>query len=163
MSNLMNVNGLNAVNGLNPPNGVNTVNPNGVQIPLLAPNILDQNQIAMQLQNVVNQNIISTNTMNFVTNNNNETLTPQMQRPHLMHQLSATPTLLNVANGVIPGVEAGLYWYHPQIDKSAGLMPVVINDLTTQQSAINMQQQVAFASYQNAMQQIAIQQQLQQK
>merc|ERR1719242_115050 len=137
MSNLMNgVNGLNAVNGLN---GVRVRNPNGVPIPLLAPNILDQNQIAMQLQNVVNQNIISTNTMNFVTNNSNETLTPQMQRPQLMHQLSATPTLLNVADGVIPGVEAGLYWYHPQLDQSAVLLPVVVNRVPTP----NMQQPMA--------------------
>merc|ERR1719410_2108093 len=43
--------------------------------------------------------------------------------------LSANPTLLNVANGVIPGVEAGLYWYHPQIDKSAVLLPVVIGEM----------------------------------
>ena len=116
----------------------------GVPIPLLAPNILDQNQIALQLQNVVNQNIISTNTMNFVTNSNGNdsvtvTLTPRqcppprplppgpLQQP--IHRLSATPTLLNVADGVIPGVEAGLYWYHPQIDQSAVLLPVVVNQV----------------------------------
>jgi len=42
--------------------------------------------------------------------------------------ISAAPTLLNVADGVIPGVEAGLYWYHPQIDQSAVLLPVVVTD-----------------------------------
>jgi len=90
--------------------------------------------------------------------------------PTITPSLSANPTLLNVANGVIPGVEAGLYWYHPQIDKSAVLLPVVIGDMNNananmnmQQSQQQMQQQAAFASYQNAIQQIAIQQQLQQK
>ena len=67
--------------------------------------------------------------------------------------ISATPTLINVADGVIPGVEAGLYWYHPQIDQSAVLLPVVVNDA--------QQQQPQMPLYPNpALQQIAIQNQL---
>ena len=183
---------------------------NGIPIPLL-PNILDQNQIALQLQNVVNQNIVNanilqqqqqhqpqtspvvtpsspsdqtqTNTNNTNTTNTTPTATtpttttttttttattnndsqqisiaPQQIQSINGHQptISATPTLLNVAEGVIPGVEAGLYWYHPQIDQSAVLLPVVVNEAQQQQQ--QQQQQVALA-YQNAMQQIAIQQQ----
>merc|ERR1719384_397940 len=81
---------------------------------------------------------------------------PQLQTTPITPTICANPTLLNVANGVIPGVEAGLYWYHPQIDKSAVLLPVVINDLQ-QNNAMQQQQQqqAAYASYQNAMQQIA--------
>eukprot|EP01083_Nonionella_stella_P035988 98181_1 len=38
--------------------------------------------------------------------------------------LSQSPTLLNVPQGAMLGVEPGLYWYHPQMDQSALLIPI---------------------------------------
>ena len=63
--------------------------------------------------------------------------------------------MINVAEGVIPGVEAGLYWYHPQVDQSAVLIPVVVNN-----AAATPQTQQGFVYPNAALQQIAIQNQL---
>jgi len=177
--------------------GVPTTTSTATPIPLL-PNILDHNQVALQLQNVVNQNIINTNTMNFVhsapsaatataaatTPTVTVTLTPnapgpgpRLQTQGPVHRLSATPTLLNVADGVIPGVEAGLYWYHPQIDQSAVLLPAPISLMPSEMAPGPMQQVQAQAQGQApnggygqrqfhrhpVLQQMAIPQQIQQQ
>jgi len=132
-------------------NVAQNVNPNGAQnvvpalvpravpVPLLDGNILDHNQIALRLRNVVNQNIYNANTMNIA-------LHPQPPPPPqplaatasaaaAAPTISASPTLLKVAGGVIPGVEEGLYWYHPQIDHSAVLLPAVLSDHALRRTA----------------------------
>eukprot|EP01084_Bolivina_argentea_P030709 56855_1 len=66
-----------------------------------------------------------------IANNVNLYCTNRVTQP----TLSPTPTLLNVAQGVIPGVQPGLYWYHPQIDQSALLIPVQMNQMNPSQSS----------------------------